>query len=141
MTSLRRIEANRRNASLSTGPSTEEGKTKSRQGQELQSPRHHIAEADEPTLRAQDPERHRLQDIEGSARRARREQVSTTSRVRRGRATFQADRDLPSAMEVTSVAPAATPTRAGVRIHARCRIDRILFLNDHRRPIYNDRPA
>jgi hypothetical protein len=31
MTSLRRIEANRRNASLSTGPSTEEGKTKSRQ--------------------------------------------------------------------------------------------------------------
>jgi hypothetical protein len=44
-------------------------------------------------------------------------------------------------MEVTSVAPAATPTRIGVRIHVRCRIDRIFFLNDHRRPLYNDRPA
>ena len=31
MTSLRRIEANRRNAQLSTGPTTEEGKKRSRQ--------------------------------------------------------------------------------------------------------------
>src|ERR1700739_3408644 len=31
MTSLRKIEANRRNARLSTGPVTEEGKTRSRQ--------------------------------------------------------------------------------------------------------------
>jgi len=44
-------------------------------------------------------------------------------------------------MEVTSVAPAARPTRTGVRIHTRCRIDRIFFLDDHRRPLYDDRPA
>jgi hypothetical protein len=31
MTSLRQIEANRRNAQLSTGPVTEEGKQRSRQ--------------------------------------------------------------------------------------------------------------
>ena len=31
MSSLRQIEANRRNARLSTGPVTEEGKTRSRQ--------------------------------------------------------------------------------------------------------------
>jgi hypothetical protein len=49
-------------------------------------------------------------------------------------------------VEVTSIAPSATPNRTGVRIHRRCRIyarrhiDRI-FLNHHRRRRYNDRPA
>ena len=59
---------------------------------------------------------------------------------------------LPTAAEVTSMAPSAAPTRTGVRIHRRCCIhsrcrihrgcciDRI-FLNHHRRRRYNDRPA
>ena len=53
---------------------------------------------------------------------------------------------LPTAAEVTSIAPSATPNRTGVRIHrrcrihARCRIDRI-FINHHWRRRYNDRPA
>jgi hypothetical protein len=53
---------------------------------------------------------------------------------------------LPTAAEVTSIAPSATPTWTRVRIHwrcridARCRIDRI-FINHHRRRRYNDRPA
>src|SRR5882724_12486905 len=53
---------------------------------------------------------------------------------------------LPTAVEVTSMAPSATPNRTAVRIytrcriHARCRIDRILF-NHHSRRSYNDRPA
>jgi hypothetical protein len=52
---------------------------------------------------------------------------------------------LPTAAEVTSIAPSGTPNRTGVRIHrrcrihARCRIDRI-FINHHWRR-YNDRPA
>ena len=53
---------------------------------------------------------------------------------------------LPTAAEVTSMAPSATPNRTRVRIHlrwrihARCRIDRIFF-NHHWRRRYNDRPA
>ena len=53
---------------------------------------------------------------------------------------------LPTAAEVTSMAPSVTPNRTGVRIHrrcrinARCRIDRI-FINHHWRRRYNDRPA
>ena len=53
---------------------------------------------------------------------------------------------LPTAAEVTSIAPSATPTRTSVRIHmrcridARCRIDRI-FINHRWRRRYNDRPA
>jgi hypothetical protein len=53
---------------------------------------------------------------------------------------------LPTAAEVTSMAPSATPSRTGVRIHrrcciqARCRIDRI-FLDHYWRRRYNDRPA
>jgi hypothetical protein len=34
--------------------------------------------------------------------------------------------------------PSATPNRTGVRIHRRCRIDRI-FINHHWRRRYNDR--
>jgi hypothetical protein len=53
---------------------------------------------------------------------------------------------LPTAAEVTSIAPSVTPNRTGVRIHrrcrirARCRIDRIFF-NHHRWRRYDDRPA
>jgi len=38
------------------------------------------------------------------------------------------------------MAPYVTPNRTGVRIHMRCRIDRI-FINHHWRRRYNDRPA
>jgi hypothetical protein len=53
---------------------------------------------------------------------------------------------LPTAAEVTSIAPSATPTRTSVRIHRRCRIDaryRIdrIFINHRWRRRYNDRPA
>jgi len=41
---------------------------------------------------------------------------------------------------MASIAPTATPTRTGVRIHTRCGIDRIFFLNHHRRPLYNHGP-
>jgi hypothetical protein len=53
---------------------------------------------------------------------------------------------LPTAAEVTSMAPSVTPNRTGVRIHMRCRIharyriDRI-FINHHWRRRYNDSPA
>ena len=53
---------------------------------------------------------------------------------------------LPTAAEVTSMAPSVTPSRTSVRIyrrcriHARCRIDRI-FINHHWRRRYKDRPA
>ena len=53
---------------------------------------------------------------------------------------------LPTAAEVTSMAPSVTPNRTGVRIHrrcrihARCRIDRI-FINQHWCRRYDDRPA
>jgi hypothetical protein len=48
--------------------------------------------------------------------------------------------DLPTAVEVTAIAPTATPTRAGVRVDARCRIDGI-FLNHHGWRRYDHRPA
>ena len=59
---------------------------------------------------------------------------------------------LPTAAEVTSIAPSATPTRTSVRIHRRCRIYarchidawcRIdwIFINHHWRGRYDDRPA
>jgi hypothetical protein len=53
---------------------------------------------------------------------------------------------LPTAAEVTSMAPPVAPNRTGVRIHGRCRvhawccIDRIFF-NDHWRRRYNHRPT
>jgi hypothetical protein len=53
-------------------------------------------------------------------------------------------RELPTAVEVTAMAPPATPTRAGIRIQRRCielwrRIDGIFF--DHYwRWRYDDRP-
>ena len=53
---------------------------------------------------------------------------------------------LPTTVEVTSMAPSATPTRTGVRIytrcriHSRCRIDRVVF-NHHSRRRYNDGAA
>ena len=47
---------------------------------------------------------------------------------------------LPTAVEVTSMAPSATPNRTTVRIYTRCRIDRILF-NHHGRRRYNDGPT
>jgi len=53
---------------------------------------------------------------------------------------------LPTAVEVASIAPSTTPTRAGVRVHGRCRINarcRIdwIFLNNEWRRLYNNRPA
>ncbi len=53
---------------------------------------------------------------------------------------------LPTTVEVTSMAPSATPTRTLVRIytrcciHSRCRIDRVIF-NHHSRRRYNDGAA
>ena len=53
---------------------------------------------------------------------------------------------LPTTVEVTSMAPSATPTRTLVRvytrccIHSRCRIDRVFF-NHHSRRRYNDGAA
>lgn len=46
---------------------------------------------------------------------------------------------LPTAVEVMPIAPSGTPNRTGVRVHRRCRVDRI-FLNHHRWR-YSDRPA
>jgi hypothetical protein len=43
-------------------------------------------------------------------------------------------------VEVTPISPPATPTRTGVRIHTRFRIDRI-FLNHHRAWLKNHRSA
>src|SRR5450631_2751492 len=53
---------------------------------------------------------------------------------------------LPTAVEVTSMAPSATPTRTVVRIYTRCRIysrgriDRVIF-NHHSRRRHNDGAA